>query len=196
MEEQKITIRPLSPDLCEDWLHFFDKTAFEDHQDWAFCYCLEGHLKHETHEEWTNPEERREKAIELIHAGQMQGYLACLDNTVIGWCNTNDRKNYPYLTDMFQDIGYLPEEDADARVKAIYCFLVAPKYRRRGVAQSLLNRICEDAAKGGYHCIEVYPFSDETFEFPYHGTCKMYQRNGFTEVATLNYVKIMRKDLS
>lgn len=31
MEEKKITIRQLTPDLCEDGLHYFDEIAFKDH---------------------------------------------------------------------------------------------------------------------------------------------------------------------
>ncbi|MDE6621938.1 MAG: hypothetical protein K2K74_15900 [Lachnospiraceae bacterium] len=66
MNGQEIVIRRLSPRLCEDWVQYFDKIAFQDHQDWAFCYCLEGHLDRKTQEEWTDPKERRNKAIELI----------------------------------------------------------------------------------------------------------------------------------
>ncbi|MDE6639527.1 MAG: GNAT family N-acetyltransferase [Acetatifactor sp.] len=195
MEEQKLIIRPLSSELCEDWLHYFDKTAFQDHEDWAFCYCLEGHLDRKTNEQWTDPKERREKAIELIRTGEMQGYLAYLGDKVVGWCNVNDRKNYRYLTEMFREIGYQTEEAADTKVKVIFCFLIAPGYRGKGIAQSLLDRVCEDAAKDGYAYIEVYPFADEKFEFPYHGTSKMYERNGFAEAANLKYVKVMRKML-
>lgn len=196
MGEQKVTIRPLCPELCEDWLQFFDKIAFEDHGEWSFCYCLEGHLDPETQEKWTNSKERREKAIELIKAGEMQGYLAYSGNTVIGWCNANDREKYKYLTEMFQKIGYQTTEAADTKVKSIFCFLIAPKYRGKGVAQRLLNRVCEDAVQDGYASVEVYPFADEKFEFQYHGTSKMYERSGFLEIADLKYVKVMQKNLS
>lgn len=195
MEEQSIVIRRLSPELCEDWLHYFDEIAFKDHGDWAFCYCLEGHLDRKTQEEWSDPEERREKAIELIQAGEMQGYLAYLGNTVVGWCNVNDRENYRYLTEMFREIGYCTEEPKGSKVKSVFCFLVAPEYRGKGVAQSLLDRICEDAAEDGYTYIEAYPFGDDKLEFQYHGTVRMYERNGFAEAADLKYVKVMRKYL-
>ncbi|MCM1536888.1 MAG: GNAT family N-acetyltransferase [bacterium] len=196
MKEQNIIIRQLEPGLCGDWLHFFDHIAFQDHEDWAFCYCLEGHLDRETNENWTDPGERREKAAELIRKGEMQGYLAYLDDKVIGWCNVNDRKNYRYLTEMFQESGYPTEETADRKCKAIFCFLIAPSYRGRGVAQKLLDRVCRDAARDGYAYVEGYPFADEEFEFQYHGTSKMYERSGFTKAADLNYAKIMRKEVS
>ena len=44
--------------------------------------------------------------------------------------------------------------------------------------------------------LKVYPFADEKLEFQYHGTSKMYARNGFVEIADLEYVKIMQKKLS
>lgn len=153
MEKRKIEVRRLAPELCEDWVKFFDDIAFKDHKDWAFCYCLEGHLDRKTQEEWTNPTERREKAMELIQDGEMQGYLA------------------------------------------YFCFLVAPEYRGRGVEQNLLDKVCEDALKEGYTYIETYPFVDGGFEFQYHGTQKMYERNNFTEVADFEFVKVMRKSL-
>ncbi len=196
MGEQKITIRPLCPELCDDWLNFFDNIAFEDHGEWAFCYCLEGHLDPETQEKWTDPKERREKAVELIKTGEMQGYLAYSDNSVIGWCNVNDRENYKYLTEMFRKAGYKINAAADTKVKSIFCFLIAPKYRGKGVAQSLLNRVCEDAEREGYASVETYPFADEKFEYQYHGTTKMYERSGFVEMADLQYVKVMQKNIS
>lgn len=192
MEEQEIVVRPLSPELCGDWLRYFETMAFQDHGDWSFCYCLEGHLSPKTQEEWINPAERREMAIELIHAGKMQGYLAYAGSTVVGWCNTNDRENYRYLTDMFQQIGYQPD---GTKVKVIFCFLIAPDYRGRGVAQRLLNRVCEDALRDGYSSVEVYPFADEAFEFQYHGPVRLYEKSGFAQASDLNYVKVMRKRL-
>ena len=195
MMEQEVVIRRLEPKLCGDWLYFFDNIAFQDHQDWAFCYCLEGHLDPKTQEEWTDVKERREKAVELIQAGEMQGYLAYRADKVIGWGNVNERKNYRYLTEMFRKIGYQADEAEDIRVKAVFCFLIAPDYRGKGVAQSLLKRVCEDAAQEGYAYVEAYPFADDQLEFQYHGTSGMYGRNGFKEAADLQYVKVMRKEL-
>lgn len=196
MKEQNMVIRQLTPDLCKDWLYYFDNIAFGDHGDWAFCYCLEGHLDQKTQEEWTNPKERREQAIKLIQTGKMQGYLAYYGDAVVGWCNVNDRKNYRYLTEIFRETGYHTEEPADTKVKSIFCFLVAPEHRGKGVAQCLLNQVCYDAAEDGYTYIEAYPFSDSKFEFQYHGTVGMYERSGFLETADLKYVKVMRKKLT
>lgn len=195
MEGQEFIIRPLCPGLCGDWLRYFDQTAFQDHKDWAFCYCLEGFLDRKTQEEWTNAEERREKAAECIQTGRMQGYLAYRGDTVVGWCNVNERENYRYVTEMFQAVGYQPEDTAGVKVKTVFCFLIAPEQRGRGVAQRLLERVCADAAQEGYAYAEAYPFADEAFEFQYHGTVNMYKQCGFAEAAALKFVKVMRKRL-
>ena len=39
-------------------------------------------------------EYNREQAIDFIKSGRMQGYLAYVDNEVVGWCNANDKKAY------------------------------------------------------------------------------------------------------
>lgn len=187
-----ITIRALCPELCEDWLHFFEKTAFDDHEEWAFCYCLEGFLYPQTQEAWTDPKERRDKAIELIMNGEMQGYLAYSEDKAVGWCNVNDREKYKYVAEMFRRVGY---QTNSAKVKSVFCFLIAPEYRGMGIARRLLDRVCEDAAGDGYDCVEAYPFGDEKFEYQYHGTANMYKQIGFSEIADLKYVKVMQKDL-
>lgn len=194
MDKKEIVIRRLTPDLCEDWLRYFDGAAFKDHGDWAFCYCLEGHLDPKTQQEWTDPGERREKAIEWIKSGKMQGYLAYFEGEIVGWCNVNDRENYRYLTEIFREIGYRTEDPADARVKSVFCFLIAPEFRGKEIGQRLLERICQDAERDGYTYVDGYPFADGKLEFQYHGTIGMYERSGFTEIADLKYVKVMRKN--
>ena len=37
----------------------------------------------------------REIAEQQIKTGVLQGYLAYVDGISIGWCNANDRANYP-----------------------------------------------------------------------------------------------------
>lgn len=186
-----IEIKRLSSELSDDWLNYFDKIAFSDHGDWAFCYCLEGLLDRKTHESWTNNKERRAKAEEFIKKGIMQGYLAYHNGEVVGWCNVNDRKNYPYLTELFHAMNYVP----DVPAKSIYCFLIAPNERGKGIAQAILEKVCEDAKSEGYTYIEAYPFADSNLGFQYHGTSKMYERNGFVEVRGLEFINVMQKRL-
>jgi len=72
----------------------------------------------------------------------MQGYLAFDSDKVVGWCNVNDRDNYKYVDELFTYQNYLTE---NRKTKSVFCFLVAKEYRRQGIANQFLTRVCEDA---------------------------------------------------
>ena len=187
-----IEIKRLTPELCDDWLGYFDGIAFGDHGEWAFCYCLEGHMTRQANEDLKDHIERREYAKKLILEGKMQGYLAYDKDKVVGWCNVNDRDNYPYIAELFEYAKYTAPAK---KTKAVFCFLVAAEYRGRGIANSFLNRVCEDAKAEGYACVEAYPFTDANMEFQFHGTTKMYLNNGFRKVADLQFISVMEKEI-
>lgn len=192
MASMSIEIKKLTPELCDDWTGYFDGIAFGDHGEWAFCYCLEGHMTRQANEELEDHVERREYAKRLILEGKMQGYLAYDGDKVVGWCNVNDRENYPYVAELFEYASYKP---IYRKTKSVFCFLVASEYRGQGIAEKFLNRVCEDAKADGYECVEAYPFSDVNMEFQFHGTAKMYQRNGFVKVADLKFVDVVEREL-
>lgn len=56
-------------------------------------------------------------------------------------------------------MGFVPTEEPipGAKVKSVFCFAVAPEMRRTGVAKRLLERVCQDAARDGFDCVEAYP---------------------------------------
>lgn len=57
-----IEIKKLTPELCDDWLGYFDGIAFGDHGEWALCYCLEGHMTRQANEDLKDHVERRKYA--------------------------------------------------------------------------------------------------------------------------------------
>jgi len=79
----------------------------------------------------------RKIAEQQIEAGILCGYLAFVDGVAIGWCNANDRANFPVepCTDTH---FYAP---AEKREKAVVCFEIAPEFRGKGVATALLYMI-------------------------------------------------------
>lgn len=188
-------IKRLTPELCNDWVKFFDEVAFQDHNDWRFCYCLEGFLTHEEQTKWTDCNERRQKAIDLIQSGIMQGYLVYENDEVVGWCNTNDRNNYRFVNDVYQAFNYHSDLPETEKVRVIFCFLIAKEHRNKGVARKLYERIYQDSILEGYHYLEAYPFSDQSLDFQFHGSRHMYEEKGFEEVGDLQYMKIMRKKI-
>lgn len=188
----QINIKKLTPSLCEDWLGYFDGIAFRDHGEWAFCYCLEGHMTRKENEELKEHVKRRKYAEQLIREGKMQGYLAYDEDKVVGWCNVNDRDNYSYLEELFSAIKY---DVKPVKTKSVFCFLVASEYRGKGIATSFLEQVCKDAKQEGYEYVEAYPFGDSNMEFQFHGTSTMYEKNGFHQVADFEFVKVMTKKL-
>ena len=185
-----ITVKKLTPELCGDFLDYFENTAFTDHEEWAYCYCLECHLGMAEDEKMKDKNMRRALAERLILSGKMQGYLAYDGNKTVGWCSADDKQNYRLLC---CDAEYRTDEDKTDRIKSIYCFDIAHDYRGNGIAGLMLDRICTDAKSEGYQYVETYPFTDESMEYQYHGSRKMYERHGFEIYAERNSFFIMRR---
>ena len=59
----------LTPQMSDEFLHYFENDAFPKNDSRSSCYCLESHLPNEN--EITTVEKWREKAKELISKGIM-----------------------------------------------------------------------------------------------------------------------------
>lgn len=186
-----IIIKPVSKDLTDDFLHFFDDIAFTDNKDWAGCYCYFYHYGND--EQWfqRTAEDNRMSAIKAIEEGKMRGYLAYNDGQPIGWCNANDKNNYERLR-ANNEIW----DERDEKVCSIVCFIIAPEYRNKGIASQLLDVICDDCSKMGYDYVEAYPRKGELSSAGhYHGPLSMYMKAGFSLFKSLDSYDIVRKKL-
>jgi len=88
-----IEIRKLSPDLAEDYAHFFDVTPHNHGSDELKCYCVTWRNDNTyvgNGDHWfPSSEERRARAIQFVRTGGLQGYLAYRGDEIVGWCNAN-----------------------------------------------------------------------------------------------------------
>jgi len=192
-----IEIRKLTPDLAEAYARFFDETSHNEEGGGIKCYCVsfrgDESLLGDDH--WyPTPEERRERAIEFVKAGSLQGYLACCEGEIVGWCNaTADcKKGVEYLRSIYP-IG---EHPAGVKVKSIFCFMIAPDMRRKGVATALLERVCEDAANDGFDFAEAYiNMNAKSPAMEHMGPLAMYEKCGFVKHAKRKSRVVMRKAL-
>lgn len=191
-----LQIIKLSPALLDDWLAFFDHTAFTDNDEWSGCYCMCYHWNAALNrrKEWNCAAEdgpyNRKCAIDLIKKGKMQGYLAYDGGKVVGWCNANDKNAY-------DNVNFtLPFGDTSdtQKVKSIVCFCISPEARGKGVASQLLQRVCADAAAEGYAWVEAYPFCRDSYH-SYHGPTAMYIKFGFERCGNVEECAIYRKIL-
>lgn len=196
-----VEIRKLSPDNINDYLDFFDNKAFTDNHEWAGCYCVWYHWNDKLEAERKEAEAscghdfNRRLAVKLIQEGTLQGYLAYLDNSVVGWCNTNVKTAYDSLCkEKWPEIW--EDSSSDEKVKSIVCFTIAPDFRHMGIAAQLLNKACEDAIVEGYDYIEAYPGKDNSnIQRNYHGPYALYEKSSFIFIKEMQNNYIVRKPL-
>jgi len=195
-----LTIKPLTPNLAADYFDFFDNRAFTDDSPYR-CYCQIYQMTKEDKKEAEDEarakglgggEISRRVAARQIKSGALRGYLAYVDGKAIGWCNINAKANFP-AESCDGSRFYSPPEK---REKAVVCFLIAPEFRGKGVAESLLRRAAADAKAEGFAAVEGYPAKrEERYEWDCAGPARLFEKCGFTKVREDGKTMVMRKEL-
>jgi GNAT superfamily N-acetyltransferase len=191
----EIEIRRLTPDLAEEYARFFDTTPHNDEGGGIKCYCVlwRSDDSYVGDDHWyPTQEERRERAIQFVRAGSLQGYLAYHGNEIVGWCNTT--ADCQLGVDFLRSYWPIEEYRADVKVKSIFCFVIAPDMQRKGIATQMLERICIDAAGDGFDFIEAYADTEYT-AINNRGPLAMYEKCGFNKRAEQEGKVVMRKAL-
>ena len=186
-----ITIRKLTPDLAHDYACFFDVTPHDEGIDAHKCYCVCWCSEDAEGKDFSTAEKRRQIAIDYVEHGILQGYLAYKGDAIVGWCNANTKADYLKCVSWRRFMSYVPLDEG-ARVKSVFCFVIAPEKQRQGIATRLLERVCDDAARDGFDAVEAYPYKTANFG----GYTVMYQRLGFEVAAETENGLVMRKQLS
>jgi len=192
-----IEIRKLTPDLAEEYAHFFDVTPHNGEGDGMKCYCVTWRSddSYVGDDHWyPTREERRARALQFVRDGKLQGYLAYHGGRIVGWCNAT--ANCQGGVDFLRSYWPIEEYRADIKVKSIFCFVIAPEMQRKGVATRLVERVCKDAAGDGFDYVEAYAdaeFTNTAFEF--RGPLAMYEKCGFIRGAEREGKVVVRKAL-
>jgi len=192
-----ITIKPLAPELAADYFDFFENRAFTDDSPYR-CYCQMYQMSKEQvkaafdHADGLDGGQLSRKVAEQqISSSALRGYLAFVDGVAIGWCNANDRANFP-MEPCTDTCFYAPVEK---REKAVVCFEVAPEYRGKGVATALLRQAISDAKAEGYIAVMAFPVvRSERYEWDCAGPVRLYEKEGFIEVSEQDVPMVMRKE--
>ena len=93
-------------------------------------------------------------------------------------------------------MGYVPLDEPGIKVKSIFCFVILPEMKRKGVATRLMERVCEDAILDGFDFVEVYPYKESSYQSSsFGGYFEMYKKSGFFVSTDAVQSLIMRKKL-
>jgi len=117
-----------------------------------------------------------------VNNGMIQGYLAHADEKVVGWCNANTKSDCLNCTSWlrFKTLVNITESTPEIKVKSIFCFVIAPDMKRKGIATQFLERVCQDAANDGFDYVEAYPDQQFTNTFNANmGPLALYIKSGF-----------------
>jgi GNAT superfamily N-acetyltransferase len=184
-----IAIRPVTPANLADWQRFFDRDAFAGNPSWASCYCLEPHAPAPPEEPERPWRTTRGMMLERLANGGAFGYLAYVDGRPAGWVNASLRADY----ELFRDVD--PAGPEGSTVIGVSCFVVAPPYRRHGVAAALLDRVIADAPARGAAWIEAYPHltPEDTDGGHFRGPRGMFEARGFERVADAERYAVLRR---
>jgi GNAT superfamily N-acetyltransferase len=174
MNQTTVSVKALVPELQQDFLRFFDGSAFSDNPKWSSCYCQ---CLYEDHSvvKWSERTalQNRALACQRIQSQSMQGYLAYHEGVPVGWCNAAPRN-------LLHALDSEPVKDAE-HIGSILCFLVEPSHRGRGVARQLLEAACDGLREHGLRVAEANPRRTSTSAAGNHfGPLKMYLAAGFT----------------
>ncbi|MBY9019937.1 MAG: GNAT family N-acetyltransferase [Candidatus Lokiarchaeota archaeon] len=188
-----LDIKPLTSDLIKYFLNFFDNIAFSDNPEWGGCYCHFYHFPGNK-EEWgkATKDQNRNATKTLIKKEIMKGLLAFVNNEPVGWCNVNSKDVYE--KNPFDNES---EEVLEGKVASIMCFLIAPAYRKKGVARKLLIHAIEMLKEKGYAWIEAYPRKGDLSDaHSYHGPVSLFNSEDFTIIREDEHFLLMRKSLA
>jgi GNAT superfamily N-acetyltransferase len=185
----EVTVHPVTEDRIDNWLGLFDHDGFAGNPDWASCYCLEPH-EPPTPEMLERPwHSTREMMIGRLRDGTTFGYLAYADGRAVGWVNASFRSQYGHVQLIDSD-GPDPQS-----VIGVSCFVIAPPYRRHGVASALLERVISDASQRGASWIEAYPRHEPkpADASQFRGPRSLYEAHGFEPSKVRKDDTVMRR---
>lgn len=172
-EQASITVRPASGDRFEDLA-----LLLRPKQAAGACWCVNYRLPDR---QARSLPEREAYMRGLCESGQPPGVLAYLGDAPVGWCSVSPRGGLSRLVNS-RTIPAVDERPA----WSVICFVVRPGYRRRGVAEALLEGAVEYARGCGAPVVEGYPLDAEGARIgaasAYVGTVSMFERAGFRRV--------------
>jgi GNAT superfamily N-acetyltransferase len=140
----------------------------------GWCYCVAWWVP--TWDGWgeRTAEENRRFREDLLLRGEYDGYLLYHDSQPVGWCQVGRVARLEKVLRQFS----LTEDDD---VWAITCFLIAPTFRRTGLASQLLQGVIDRLERQGVEKIMAFPKKGEDLDENelWNGPASMFRSAGF-----------------
>jgi GNAT superfamily N-acetyltransferase len=188
VERAEIKLRPLQP---ADWPAL--ERLFGPNGASGGCWCMWWRRKGGKTWQACKGEPNRAAFRALVESGDAQGILAYAEGEPVGWCNIGPHVDFPRIAN-----SRVLQRAGPVRRWSVACFYVRPGWRRRGVAQRLLEAAVAEAFRRGAEEIEGYPkaysAANAPAAFVWTGLPRMFETAGFEPVAAegsprLIYVK-------
>jgi ribosomal protein S18 acetylase RimI-like enzyme len=198
--ERPLVVERLTPARRDDFLGFFDHqrgAAFADNPEWAKCYCHYYHVPKAITWSTLDGAANRVAMTARIDAGEMDGFLAYAGDEVVGWLNAQPWHKLRHACARL-DIA-APDLDVPAHeAAAVVCFVVAPAWRRRGVARELLEAALSSFIQRGVRVVDAFPWKSGDSNKPtdhYHGPLSLFIAAGFSVLREKQDMTVVRKHL-
>ena len=190
-----LDIQPLTIERFADLADLFNEGG-----DPKWCWCQ---YFRKQGLDWSNSTTAKNRAsLESLAARPdlAPGLVGYRDGRAVGWVSLAPREDYGRLAN-----AKVLERVDDTPVWSIICFVVSKKARGQGVASALLEGAIAYAREHGATMLEAYPVAATRGRISpasaFHGIQSMYEKAGFTVVATRQWNKtspirpIMRLEL-
>lgn len=156
------------------------------------CYCQAFKVRDRDWKSLTD-QDRRDRLRQQTNCGNPRadattGLVAYLGDEPVGWVALEPRTAYPRLLRTRTPWSGRQEDQQDARVWAVTCFVIRAGYRKRGISYALAAATVEFAREHGARALEAYsmetqPGVEITWGELYRGARQVFAAAGFTEVS-------------
>lgn len=189
----------------DTWPDF--ETLFTQGNGWDFCWCMAFQRprplpssRYRTRAE-RSAVNHREKH-ELLLNGHSHGVLVYGDGQPVGWCQYGTRDELPIMDNPRSRFAKPSRGSQPLEDWRITCFVVAKRYRRRGVATAALRAALGSIRDNGGGIAEAYPIDVTTADgwgpgtwgdYSHFGTVSMFEAEGFVRLAPLGRSNVIMR---